>query len=98
MLADATPCPALFDTSHVSAGVAGNCGNGPSMVILPEGMMLRHVSTAKDVADILAWQCKVDIPDTLLKATEVGHSHDLPDATHAWCFERQPQLQRCNGT
>jgi hypothetical protein len=49
----------------------GNCGNGPSMVVLPEAIMLRHVNTPKDVADILAWQCKVDIPEALLRATEV---------------------------
>jgi hypothetical protein len=52
--------------------VPGNCGNGPSMVVLPEALMLRHVNTPKDVADILAWQCKVDIPEALLRATEVS--------------------------
>lgn len=41
------------------------------MVVLPEVIMLRHVNTPKDVADILAWQCKVDIPESLLRATEV---------------------------
>ncbi|WIA09397.1 hypothetical protein OEZ85_008803 [Tetradesmus obliquus] len=52
-------------------GCLGNCGNGPSMVVLPEVIMLRHVNTPKDVADILAWQCKVDIPESLLRATEL---------------------------
>jgi hypothetical protein len=42
------------------------------MVVLPEAIMLRHVNTPKDVADILAWQCKVDIPEALLRATEVS--------------------------
>jgi hypothetical protein len=42
------------------------------MIVLPEAIMLRHVNTPKDVADILAWQCKVDIPEALLRATEVG--------------------------
>eukprot|EP00882_Tetradesmus_deserticola_P012837 GHRQ01013604.1.p1 GENE.GHRQ01013604.1~~GHRQ01013604.1.p1 ORF type:complete len:238 (+),score=81.63 GHRQ01013604.1:544-1257(+) len=52
-------------------GCLGNCGNGPSLVVLPEAVMLRHVSTPKDVADVLAWQCKVDVPEALLRATEL---------------------------
>lgn len=52
-------------------GCLGNCGKGPNMVILPEGITLRHVSTTADIADVLAWQLKVDVPQALIKATEL---------------------------
>lgn len=58
-------------TAAEHAVSAGNCGNGPNMVILPEGVTLRHVATTADMADVLAWQLKVDIPQSLVKATEV---------------------------
>eukprot|EP00878_Enallax_costatus_P011403 GHUV01011906.1.p1 GENE.GHUV01011906.1~~GHUV01011906.1.p1 ORF type:complete len:165 (+),score=42.01 GHUV01011906.1:598-1092(+) len=41
------------------------------MVILPEGVTLRHVATTTDIADVLAWQLKVDVPQSLIKATEL---------------------------
>lgn len=42
------------------------------MVILPEGITLRHVATAADIADVLAWQLKLDVPQSLVRATEVN--------------------------
>ena len=63
--------------------VSGNCGNGPSVVVLPEAIMLRHVNTPKDVADVLAWQCQVDVPEALLRATEVGRG------TGTWLLSTQ---------
>jgi hypothetical protein len=52
--------------------LAGNCGNGPNIALLPQELILRHVSTPSDLADILNWQCGLDINPEVLKVTEVG--------------------------
>jgi hypothetical protein len=44
--------------------LAGNCGKGPNMVLMPGEVRLRHVSTPADILGI-------DIEPAMLQATEV---------------------------
>lgn len=53
------------------ARAAGLCGSGPSVVLLPSGQKLAHVSTPARVAQVLAAFCDLDVDATLLKATEL---------------------------
>lgn len=50
---------------------AGLCGSGPSVVLLPSGQKLAHVSTPARVAQVLAAFCDLNVDATLLKATEL---------------------------
>jgi len=56
---------ALFDC------LAGNCGLGPNMAILPEGLLLRHVATPADLADALSCQLQLDISPAVVQATHL---------------------------
>jgi len=62
--------------------------------------MLRHVSTPSDLADLLNWQCGLNISPDLLKATELrlagnalASSGDLPGALAKWeeALEMNPE-------
>lgn len=50
--------------------VAGNCGKGPNMVLMPGEGRLRHVSTPADILGILR-SLNIDIEPAMLQATEV---------------------------
>lgn len=52
-------------------GCLGNCGNGPNIVLLPQEVVLHHVATPTDVAEVLRWQLRLEVPPALLKATEL---------------------------
>lgn len=51
---------------------AGNCGNGPNIIMMPEEMRMRHVCTPADVLGVLQ-SINVDIAPSVLQATEVCH-------------------------
>ncbi|KAK9804311.1 hypothetical protein WJX72_006242 [[Myrmecia] bisecta] len=61
----------LPDVKVEAVGCLGNCGNGPNMVLLPDKLLLNHVSTPAKMADILRTLCGSDISEPLLKATEL---------------------------
>lgn len=48
--------------------IAGKCGNGPNLVILPVEMMVSHCNTAAHAARLLALQCGASNPENNLKA------------------------------
>jgi hypothetical protein len=50
--------------------LAGNCGKGPNMVLMPGEVRLRHVSTPADILGILK-SLNIDIEPAMLQATEV---------------------------
>lgn len=54
-----------------AAWYTGSCGAGPNVALLPQGMLLHHVSTPADLAEVLSSQCGLSISQELLKATEV---------------------------
>ncbi|BDA51101.1 probable protein STIP1 homolog at C-terminar half [Coccomyxa sp. Obi] len=54
-----------------STGCLGGCGSGPNMILQPGEVPLRHVSTPARMAEVLRTFCDLDIPDVLLKATEL---------------------------
>eukprot|EP00877_Chromochloris_zofingiensis_P001400 jgi/Chrzof1/11260/Cz05g29230.t1 len=41
------------------------------MVILPQELVVRHVSTPSDFAEVIKWQCDIDTSQQLLRATEL---------------------------
>lgn len=64
--------------------LAGNCGKGPNMVLIPGEIRLRHVSTPADLLGILK-SMNIDIDPTTLQATEV-RSHTKGTGLHARHF------------
>lgn len=48
--------------------IAGICGNGPNLVILPSEMMVSHCNTPAHAARLLALQCGASNPENNLQA------------------------------
>ncbi|KAI8468263.1 MAG: hypothetical protein J3K34DRAFT_427668 [Monoraphidium minutum] len=61
----------LRELEITACGCLGNCGNGPNLVVLPQAMVLRHVSTPADLAHVLRAFCGADVGDEVLRATEL---------------------------
>jgi len=56
--------------------IAGKCGNGPNLVILPAEMMLSHCNTAVHAARLLALQCGASNLEDNLKALGLKQQAD----------------------
>ncbi|KAL4444073.1 hypothetical protein ABPG75_011810 [Micractinium tetrahymenae] len=59
-----------------TCGCLGECGNGPNVAVIPldgtRPLVLRHVSTARRMADLLREVCAQEaVDEALLKATEL---------------------------
>lgn len=54
-----------------AGGCLGNCGNGPNLVLLPQGQVLRHVTTPANLAHALRAFCGAEVGDNVLRATEL---------------------------
>lgn len=52
---------------------AGDCGMGPNMFLRPLDVKLNGMGTPARVTDLLKSVCSIDVPPSLLKATEVRH-------------------------
>jgi (2Fe-2S) ferredoxin len=46
-----------------AGGCLGNCGNGPNLVLLPQGTVLRHVTTPANLAHALRAFCGAAVSD-----------------------------------
>lgn len=57
--------------SSVKTYCTGDCGKGPNMFLRPLDVKLNGMGTPARVTDLLKSVCSVDVPQSLLKATEV---------------------------
>jgi hypothetical protein len=48
-----------------AGGCLGNCGNGPNLVLLPQGQVLRHVTTPANLAHALRAFCGAEVGDNV---------------------------------
>lgn len=62
--------PSLLILSQLT-WCAGNCGNGPNMVLLPDETQLAHMSTPARVVQALHEFCGIKVDEEALKATEL---------------------------
>lgn len=76
-------------------GVAfvGECGNGPNVVFVPHGPVVRHVATVIDLAEVLGRECNVDVSSRMLKAVEVGL---LTNTIHSWAPQTTERIDDIN--
>lgn len=61
----------IDNVTAVECGCLGNCGHGPNMVLLPQEVVLRHIATPADFADVMRWQCSLVITQADIKATQL---------------------------
>ncbi len=51
--------------------MAGRCGSGPNIVLLPLEMIVSHCNTTSHVANLLSLQCGATDPEVNMKALEL---------------------------